>query len=63
MPHVFNRNMLPILGIKWVQFGTLNEAQRFIRWVERETENDNHPCEAFVENEVSGMYEVKVSNW
>ncbi len=66
-PHAFNRSMLPILGVKWVCFPSLREAQKFAAWAERETKHDRHPCDAYVYTRddlpPDERYEVKIRNW
>ena len=63
----FDRSMLPILGVKWVHFPTLQEAWKFADWAERETKNDQHPCDAYVTENLDvsphERYEVRVRNW
>lgn len=63
----FNRNMLPICGVKWVPFDTEQECEAFMLWAENETKDDRNPCEAYwVGYEVwdgKGQYVTKVRNW
>lgn len=63
---MFSRNMLPTLGVMWHQFTTFREAQKFARWAERETANDEYPCETEI-NRMDDLevpvWEVKVKNW
>ena len=65
--HSFDRNMLPCLGVTWHRFANRNTAAAFARWAERETRNDQYPCEAFVtsddRNPADERWEVKVRNW
>jgi len=63
----FDRNMLPLLGVTWRRFATRNEALRFARWAERETRNDEYPCDAYIMRDDilpdGEKWEVKVTNW
>lgn len=67
MVHQFNRNMLPLLGVTWNRFSTQREAMAFAKWAEKETKNDQYPCEAFVIRDddlpEEERFEVKVRNW
>ena len=65
---VFDRRMLPLLGVTWRRFATLADARRFAAWAERETRNDEYPCESFVaaadpDADPDQRFEVKVRNW
>ena len=61
------RFSLPLLGVSWVRFATRRDADHFAAWAERETRNDEYPCETDVREDLeadpSNRFEVKVSNW
>lgn len=59
---LYDRNMLPILGVCWHRFSTLRDAMAFAKWAEKTTRKDQYPCDAYV-LEDDGEYEVKVVNW
>jgi hypothetical protein len=63
----FSTRDLPLLGVTWRRFPTLQEAKRFAAWAERSTRRDQYPCEALVytddRNDPKERFEVKVSNW
>jgi hypothetical protein len=59
----FTSYMLPLFGVTWNTFETEAEADAFMIWAEKQTENDAHPCDAYYCGWNGEGYEVKVKNW
>lgn len=67
----FSRNLLPILGVSYLEFKKYRDAVRFAVWARTETAMDEHPCETEITWSIDTsskrsqhkVWTVKVSNW
>jgi len=63
----YSHNMLPICGVKWHQFATQREAERFADWAEWITRKSQRRCTSFIacryDLPADAQWEVKLRNW